>query len=348
MNDRPEPAHDLDRRGAPDRAERATPEEILAMGRRVIDVESSALVALGGRLDQNFVQVVRWMYACRGRVLVTGLGKSGIIARKIAATLTSTGTPSLFVHPVEALHGDLGIATRHDLLLALSRGGENQEILSLSTSLKTLGVRCIALTGRAESALSRQSELTLLTPIDREACPLGLTPTTSTTAALAMGDALAMTLLELRDFQREDFAVFHPSGSLGRALRTTVAELMHHGEEMPVVASGCSLREALVEVSAKRLGCTCVVGTDGGLQGFLTDGDLKRILLQHEAPLEQSVDDCMTVDPQTVAPDCLARVALRRMEGNSPGAISQLVVVEDGRPVGVVHIHDILQLGFAD
>jgi arabinose-5-phosphate isomerase len=339
--------HEPTRRGHPDRAERADAAEIVAMGRRVLAEEAVAINALHASLGQPFATAVRWIYGCSGRILVTGLGKSGLIARKIAATMTSTGTPALFVHPVEALHGDLGIASAEDLLLALSRSGANEEILMLQSSLRSMGVRSIAIRTRAESRLACEADLALITPVDREACPLELTPTTSTTAALALGDALAMTLLELRDFQREDFALFHPSGALGRALRTTVSELMHSGSEMPTVRVGSSLRDALVELSAKRLGCTLVLANDGALAGFLSDGDLKRILLTDDTALQRPVDDFMSRHPRSVAPDCLARAALRSMEGNEGGAITQLVVVEGTRPVGVVHLHDILRLGFA-
>lgn len=339
--------HELDRRGHPDRAERADAADIVAMGRRVLEVEGEALAALRESLGQPFATAVRWMYACSGRVLVTGLGKSGLIARKIAATLTSTGTPALFVHPVEALHGDLGIATADDLLLALSRSGANEEILTLQSSLRSMGVRSIAVSAAGDSRLAREADLALITPVQREACPLELTPTTSTTAALALGDALAMSLLELREFQRDDFAMFHPSGALGRALRTTVAELMHSGDELPAIASGSSLRDALVELSAKRLGCTLILNEQGELVGFLSDGDLKRILLVDDTALSRPVDDFMSKDPRTVAPDCLARAALRSMESIEGGSITQLVVVEGRRPLGVLHLHDILRLGFA-
>ncbi len=321
--------------------------EILAEGRRVFAQESKAIAAIGNELTAAFATAVRWMFESDGRILVTGLGKSGIVARKIAATLTSTGTPAHFVHPVEALHGDLGIATPNDILLALSRSGSNEELLVLQDSLKALGVRCIAVTGQPESALAQRSDLCLPTVIDGEACPLQLTPTTSTTAALVMGDALALALLRLRDFRAEDFAVFHPSGTLGHALRTTVEDLMHRGDQLPVVGEGAPLREALLEISGKRLGCTCVVDANGFLVGFLTDGDLKRILLKDAAPLDRPVSQSMTREPRTVEPHCLARAALRTMESNPNGPITQLVVVHDGKPLGVLHLHDILKLGLS-
>jgi arabinose-5-phosphate isomerase len=328
-------------------SDRIDASQTLLIGRRVLHEEGAALAALADALDRRFVDAVRWIHACRGRVLVTGLGKSGLVARKIAATLTSTGTPAMFVHPVEALHGDLGIATSDDLLLSISRSGRNEEILSLASTLHALGVRNIAVCADADSPLAHAADLLLHTPFEREACPLQVTPTTSTTLALALGDALAMALLTLRGFRREDFAVFHPSGALGRALRTTVAELMHAGEELPSVRRDASLRQALVEMAAKRLGCVCVLGADGSLVGFLTDGDLRRVLLREDAPLEHPVERYMSMQPHTVEADCLARAALQRMEANPHGAITQLVVVEQGRPVGVLHLHDILRRGYS-
>lgn len=334
-------------RGSPEAARERSNTELVAMGQRVLRAEADALGALADTLGEAFATAVRWAYACEGRLIVTGLGKSGIIARKIAGTLTSTGTPALFVHPVEALHGDLGLAAADDLLLAISRGGANPEILALQGTLGALGVRCIALTTDPQSPLAQRSELVLHTPVEREACPLELTPTTSTTAALALGDALAMALLELRDFRREDFAVFHPSGSLGHALRTTVAQLMHRGDDLPLVREGTPLREVLPEISAKRLGCTVVVDAEGALAGFLSDGDLRRILAANEQPLDLPVDGFMSREPVVVQEDCLARAALRTMESNPSGPISQLVVLRDSRPVGIVHLHDILALGLS-
>jgi len=318
---------------------------VLAALRRVVAEEGEALVALSGAIGEPYVEAVRWMVDCPGRILVWGLGKSGIVARKIAATLTGTGTPALFVHPVEALHGDLGIATSDDLLIAISRSGGNEEILSLMASLSVPGVRSIGLTAEEDSALARRADLVLHTPMKSEACPLGLSPTTSTTLAVVVGDALAMSLLELRGFRREDFAVLHPSGALGRGLRMTVAELMHEGEELPSIRVGDRLRDAAVEISGKRLGCTCVLEADGRLAGFISDGDFRRVLLEHDSPLDLPVEEFMSKHPVTVDRDCLARVALRRMETNEPGPVTQLVVTDAGRAVGILHIHDVLRVG---
>ncbi len=314
-------------------------------GQRVLREEAAAIEATAAALGPRFDAAVERVLACPGRVIVTGLGKSGLVARKIAATLTSTGTPSLFIHPVEALHGDLGIAGADDVLLVLSRSGSNEEILTLVATLRARGLTCIALTCDAQSELARRVDLVLVTPVEREACPLGLSPTSSTTAALALGDALAMALLRARGLQAEDFAILHPSGALGRSLVLTVAQIMHSGGDLPVVGQDTPLRDALVEISGKRLGCTCVVDDAGRLRGFLSDGDLRRLLMRGESVLDRPVSTCMSHAPRTVEPDCLAREALRRMETNEPSPITQLVVVDGERPVGVVHIHDILRAG---
>jgi arabinose-5-phosphate isomerase len=318
---------------------------VLTALRRVVAEEGEALVALSAVLGEPYAEAVRWMADCPGRILVSGLGKSGIVARKIAATLTGTGTPALFVHPVEALHGDLGIASADDLLLAISRSGGNEEIMSLVASLAVHGVRSIGLTAESDSALGRRADLLLHTPMKAEACPLGLSPTTSTTLAVVVGDALAMALLELRGFRPEDFAVLHPSGALGRGLRMSVAELMHTGDELPFVRIGDRLRDAAVEISGKRLGCTCVLDADDRLVGFISDGDFRRILLEHDSPLDLPVEELMSTHPVTVDQDCLARVALRRMETNEPGPVTQLVVTHADRAVGILHIHDVLRVG---
>ncbi len=320
-------------------------EQVLSALRRVLGEEGAALTALAESVDDAWVQAVRWMADCKGRILVSGLGKSGIVARKIAATLTGTGTPAFFVHPVEALHGDLGIATGDDILIVVSRSGGNEEILALVSSLGAHGVRSIGLGAGADSELERRADLFLHTPMQGEACPLGLSPTTSTTLAMAAGDALAMSLLQTRGFQREDFALLHPSGALGRGLRMTVAELMHTGGGIPTISVDACLRDAAVEISGKRLGCTCVLSPDGSLAGFISDGDFRRALLEHDAPLELPVAAMMSTRPVTVAADCLARAALLRMESNQPGPIMQVVVLEADRPVGILHIHDILRAG---
>ncbi|MBU0742780.1 KpsF/GutQ family sugar-phosphate isomerase [bacterium] len=320
--------------------------EILDIGREVFAQQARELSALGDRLGPSFLAAVRTMQNCDGRVIVTGLGKSGIVARKLAATLTATGTPAHFIHPVEAIHGDLGVAGSGDVMLAISRSGENPEVTQLAGLARHFGMVMIALTGRMDSQLARLSDIVIPCGVSREACPLNLTPTTSATAAMVTGDAIALALLTLRGFDERDFAVYHPGGVLGRSLLLRVGELMHTGEEMPLVGLEASLRECLPELVGKRLGCACVVRGDGTLAGICADGDVKRILLEYDDPLEKPVSELMTPDPETIGADDLAVVALRRMEERKQGPITVLVVVDtDGKPVGLLHIHDILRAG---
>lgn len=320
--------------------------EIIAMGREALAQESAALAALGGELDEAFATTVRMLRDCRGRVLVTGLGKSGIVARKLAATLTSTGTPSQFIHPVEAVHGDLGVVRDSDLIVALSRSGNNREVVGLVARCRQFGMGAIALTGATDSELAAAVDLVLPVPVEREACPLNLTPTTSAVAAMAMGDALAVALIRLRGFRSEDFAMFHPSGVLGRSLLVKVAELMHTGDELPVVHRNLSLRESLPEIVGKRLGGTCVVDDDGRLAGVCVDGDVKRILLERENALDLPMHEVMNPRPTTIGPDVLAITALRMMEERKRGPVTLLIVADaDGRPAGLLHIHDVLRAG---
>ncbi|HRX50379.1 MAG TPA: KpsF/GutQ family sugar-phosphate isomerase [Candidatus Krumholzibacteria bacterium] len=323
-----------------------SPERILALGQAAVAQISGELAALGRRLDDRFVRVVQAILDCRGRVIVTGLGKSGIVARKLAATLTSTGTPSHFIHPVEAIHGDMGIVGSGDVLLAISRSGNNPEVTQLAGLARHFGMTMIALTGDPDSELARVSDLVLPSDVSREACPLDLTPTTSTAAAMVLGDAVAVALISLRGFDHSDFAAFHPGGVLGRHLLTTVGELMHVGDELPVVGQDATLREALPEIMGKRLGATCVVDDDGRLAGICVDGDVKRILLAHDAPLDRTMREVMTPAPETIAADALVTAALRRMEQREAGPITVLIVVDDdGRPAGLLHLHDILRAG---
>ncbi len=319
---------------------------VMAMGARVLAQESEALAALGEGLDERFVAVVRELLDCRGMVLLTGIGKSGLVARKLAATLTSTGTPSHFIHPVEAVHGDLGIVRQADMLMAVSRSGNNPEVVDIAGRCRQLGMRTVALTGREKSPLSDICHLVLPIPVDREACPLDLTPTTSAVAAMAMGDALAMTLITLRGFKVEDFAMFHPSGVLGRSLLVRVGELMHTGDELPLVKEGMTLRQCLPEIVDKRLGGTCIVDGRGKLCGVCVDGDVKRVLLANDNALELPIDEVMNPAPTTVNPDMLAVSALRIMENRPQGPVTLLIVTDgEDRPVGLLHIHDILKAG---
>lgn len=321
-------------------------DEIIALGRDVFTREAEVLQELAAGLDASFAQAVRALLECPGRVLVTGLGKSGLVARKIAATLTSTGTPSQFIHPVEAAHGDLGVVRAGDVLLAISRSGHNREVCDLVLICKPFGVTTIALTCNPAGELARVCDVALVTPVVREACPLDLTPTSSATAAVVMGDALVVALLELRGFTRDDFATFHPSGALGRRLLLTAGELMHQGDELPVVPATCTLREALPEIVGKRLGGTCVVDDDGRLAGVCVDGDVKRVLLRDQDALDRPIVDSMNPQPATITADLLAVRALRLMEARPEGPITLLIVVDDDhRPVGLLHIHDVLRAG---
>ena len=319
---------------------------IVATGRETFAQEAEALATVGAGLDKSFARAVRALHDCQGRVLVTGLGKSGFVARKLAATLTSTGTPSQFIHPVEAAHGDLGVVGGSDLVIAISRSGSNPEVTSLVARCRQFGMTAIALCGNAESPLTAAADLVLPVPVEREACPLNLTPTTSAVAAMAMGDALAVTLIRLRGFRREDFAMFHPSGVLGRSLLVRVEDLMHTGDELPVVHRDLTLRESLPEIVDKHLGGVCVVDDDGRLVGLCVDGDIKRILVECEDALDRPISEAMNDAPTTIAADMLAISALRRMEKRRRGPVTLLIVTDDDRrPVGLLHIHDVLRAG---
>jgi arabinose-5-phosphate isomerase len=314
----------------------------LETARRVLAIEAQALQELSGRLDASFDQAVELLFACRGRVIVTGMGKSGLVGRKISATLSSTGTPSFFLHPADALHGDLGMLARGDSLLAISYGGETPEILNLLETLKRLEVPITSLIGRGKSTLAAASDVVLDVSVKEEACSLNLAPTASTTAAMALGDALAVALLERRGFQVNDFAALHPAGRLGRKL-LRVEHLMHKGDALPRVPPGTPMPATFHEMSAKKLGMTTVVSADGELLGILTDGDLRRLMEQHGgATLSMTAGDCMVRTPQTIGPDLLASEALNLMEKRK---ITSVVVVDAQRKaLGVVHLHDLWTL----
>ena len=310
----------------------------LNRARRVLRIEAEAIQALTDRLDDQFVAALDLLAACKGRVIVTGMGKSGIIARKIAATLSSTGTPAYFLHPAEAVHGDLGVIQPNDLLVALSHSGETPEILRLLETLKRLGSQLIAITGTPSSALGQAADVSLDCRVDSEACPMNLVPTASTTAALALGDALAMTLLVKKGFREEDFANLHPGGEIGKRL-LRISSIMHTGNEIPSVATSTPLSEVVAMISAKSLGMTCVIGTDGALAGIITDGDLRRMLASSTTLIAQTAKGLMTVSPHTIKESVLAVQALRLMEQQR---VTSLIVVDDGNCVrGVVHLHDL-------
>ncbi len=314
----------------------------IASALRTIELEAAAVQQLAARINADFVAACQLVLACRGRAIVTGMGKSGHIANKIAATLASTGTPSFFVHPGEASHGDLGMITRDDLVIALSNSGETTEITTLIPLLKRLGVPLIALTGAPDSLLARTADVHLDVSVAQEACPLGLAPTTSTTAALVMGDALAVALLEKRGFSAEDFAFSHPGGKLGRRLLLKVGDVMHGGPEFPRVTEATPLRDALLEMTQKGFGLTAVVTTQGELLGVFTDGDLRRAI-DHRIDINVArVGEVMTRNCKTVSSEMLAAEALTVMEDNK---ITALVVADGDRPAGVVHMHDLLRAG---
>jgi len=314
----------------------------VASARRVLDVEARALEALRDRLGDEFSQAVDVLAACRGKVVVTGLGKSGLICRKIAATFASTGTPAFFLHAAEGMHGDIGMLTRGDCLLAVSYSGANAEILSLVPAARRLNVAVLAMTGDRGSSLARAADLVLDVSVAEEACPLGLAPTASTTAAMALGDALAIALLERRGFSEDDFGRLHPGGALGRRL-LRVDEIMHVGDELPLVVSQVPLGEALREMSAKRLGVTGVTDESGRLVGIITDGDLRRAIEVRPNLLSLRAADVMTRDPKTVAAGALAEQALALMEQHS---ITSLMILDPGgRLLGIVHMHDLLRAG---
>ncbi|WP_444984764.1 KpsF/GutQ family sugar-phosphate isomerase [Halomonas mongoliensis] len=319
------------------------PSPLRDSARRTLQIEQQAVAALITRLDAGFDRACQLILACRGRVVVTGMGKSGHIGGKIAATLASTGTPAFFVHPGEASHGDLGMITPGDVVLALSNSGETAEVTALLPLIKRMGVPLISMTGRPASTLARHAEAHLDAGVEREACPLDLAPTASTTAALALGDALAVALLESRGFTAEEFALSHPGGSLGKRLLLRVRDLMHEGARLPTVPLGSPLRDALLEITRQGLGFTCVVAPDGRLAGVYTDGDLRRTLDQHSDLSGLVVDEVMTAPGRRVPPDMLAAQAVKLMEDHR---ISALAVVDDeGRPVGALHMHDLLSSG---
>lgn len=308
----------------------------------VIATEASAIQALHGRIDGSFLRACQLMFDCVGRVVVSGMGKSGHIARKIAATLASTGTPAFFVHPGEASHGDLGMITHKDVVLALSNSGETDELLMILPPIKRQGIALIAMTGNPESSLARLSDVHLDTRVPAEACPLGLAPTSSTTAALVMGDALAIALLEARGFTDEDFARSHPAGSLGRQLLLRIGDVMHTGAQIPCVSVNASMSQALMEMTHKGLGMTAIVEEDGRLAGVFTDGDLRRAVDDDDIDLRTTpVTRLMTARPKTIGADKLAVEAARLMEAHKIHAL--LVVDGEQRVIGALNIHDLLR-----
>ncbi len=309
----------------------------------VIGIEKQAVESLIERIDNDFIKACQLFLGCQGRVIVTGMGKSGHIAGKIAATLASTGTPAFFVHPGEASHGDLGMITRQDVVLALSNSGETDEVLTILPIIKRLGVPLVAMTGKPDSSLARFSDAHLNVSVKQEACPLGLAPTASTTAALVMGDALAVALLEIRGFTRDDFALSHPGGSLGRRLLMKVGDIMHRGDEIPVVSQQAFISEALLEMTEKKLGMTAVVNQQGQVTGIFTDGDLRRMLEKNYDVHQTFIADVMTAPCLTIDSEMLAAQAMQIMEQKKINAL--LIVDKENKPVGALNMHDLLKAG---
>ena len=325
-----------------------TSSEVLKRAADVLRIEADGITSIVGRLDENFVRAVEVLAHCSGKVVVTGMGKSGLICRKISATLASTGTPSFFLHSADALHGDVGMIMKDDVILAVSNSGETDEILKILPHFKFLELKLVVMTGNTDSTLAKAADVVLDVGVKEEACPLGLAPTASTTAALATGDALAIVLLEHKGFKEEDFALRHPGGILGRRLLLRVEDLMHRDRELPIVRSDTAIKEALFEITDKRLGVTGVIDQQEKLVGIITDGDVRRGLQTHGTEIfSKTAQQVMTAAPRTISKDALASEALARMEQNRPRPITSLFVLDvaSEKPIGIIHLHDIFKAG---
>lgn len=311
----------------------------------VLDIEANSILRLKNNIGESFDKAIDILYNCKGRVIVTGMGKSGLIGKKIAATMSSTGTPAYFLHPAESTHGDSGVITRDDVIIAISNSGETQELMNLLPLIKRFGCLMIGMTGNMNSTLAKASEVVMDISVEREACPLGKAPTASTTATLAMGDTLAVCLMEKKGFTKEDFLMFHPSGKLGKGLTYKVRDLMISGNRMPLVSDSISFAEAIKTISEYKLGMAMIVDSNNLLQGVLTDGDIRRTIIKHADTTNLKVKDVMTLNPKTITEDAYAASALNLMEKYS---ITALAVVNDhNSPVGVIHVHDLLRAGVA-
>lgn len=318
-------------------------EKIISKGKEVISIEGNAVLNLVNSIDSEFVKAVNVIYNSKGRVVFTGVGKSGIIARKIVATMNSTGTASIFLHPTDALHGDLGMVRKDDIVILISKSGHTEELIQLVPMLKRINVTMIGMLGEINSRLAKECDIVLNVGVKEEACPYDLAPTASTTAALVMGDALAITLLELKGFSKEDFGMLHPGGSLGKRLSLKISEIMITGNDVPVVKENTSIKDTIFVITSKRLGMTCVVDDNGKLSGIITDGDLRRLLERTLDIKNLAASDVMTRKPKTMKKDLLASFALQQMENFN---ITSLIVVdENDKPEGVVHLHDLVKLG---
>lgn len=318
---------------------------VLDQAKDVFRKEANAILSLIDRVNEDFIRAVTLLQSCTGKVIVTGIGKSGIISQKIASTLSCSGTPALFLHPAEGIHGDIGMVSKNDVVIAVSNSGETDELLKILPVIKRLGIKLIVVTGNPESLLSKSGDAVLDLGVQEEACPLGLIPTTSTAAAMAMGDALALALLERRGFKEEDFAALHPGGALGRKLLLRVEDVMHVREALPLVSEHDPMKVALIEMTSKRLGVTGVVTEQGELAGIITDGDLRRGLEREKNLLSLTVRDVMTRNPRTIEKEALAAQALQMMEQYS--ITSLFIVAASGlkKPEGIIHLHDLLKAG---
>lgn len=315
------------------------------LAKDVLDIEAKAILRLKNNIGNDFDKAVDILYNCKGRVIVTGMGKSGLIGKKIAATMSSTGTPTYFLHPAESTHGDSGVITRNDVIIAISNSGETQELLNLLPLIKRFGCEMIGMTGNLNSTLAKTSEVTLDISVEREACPLGKAPTASTTATLAMGDALAVCLMEKKGFTKEDFLMYHPSGKLGKGLTYKVRDLMITGDKMPVVSDDETFTDVINTISEYKLGMAMVVDSDRKLSGVLTDGDIRRTVIKYHDISNLRIKDVMTSNPKRITSDAYAASALNLMEKFSITALA--VVDENNVPVGVIHVHDLLRAGVA-
>jgi arabinose-5-phosphate isomerase len=319
--------------------------DIVEEGKRVLRVEAQSLLDLAGRIDENFSRAVELLYHCKGKVVLMGMGKSGLVGRKIASTFASTGTPSFFLHPAEGLNGDFGMLAKEDLIIAISNSGETRELLEVLPLIKRYGNRLITLTGNMTSTLAKSGDINLDIHVKEEADPLGLAPTSSTTATLALGDALAVALMGKRDFKKEDFAILHPGGVLGKRLLLKVEDLMHFGKAFPMVLEKALMKDAVFEITSKRLGVTAVCNTEGHLVGVITDGDLRRALEKFSDLFNRKASEVMTRNPKWIEKDALAAKAVQRMEEYSITSLFVFDKAGDKVPVGIIHLHDLLKAG---
>lgn len=320
-------------------------EAVIRQAKRVLRIEGEAIQNLSDKIDDNFTKAVDILDQCRGKVIVIGIGKSGIVSQKIASTFACTGTPAFFLHPAEGIHGDIGMMSKGDVVLAISNSGESQEIIQLLPLIKRWGIKLIVITGKPSSVLARGGDVVLETGVKEEACPLGLVPTASTTATLALGDALALALLEKKGFKEDDFAMLHPGGALGRKLVLRVSDLMHKGDEIPLIQEDTLMKEGLLEMTSKRLGVAGICDKEGKLVGIITDGDLRRALEREDDLLNHQASEIMTGNPKTIVKDDLAAKALYEMEEGSITSLFILAEDAGGKPIGIIHMHDLLKAG---